>query len=246
MSELSIVIPAHNEGEHLERFVEDFLRRLSPATRDNMRETIIVENGSTDDTWEACERLRSGHPDIVRVFRNARGSYGEAIKRGMLESQGSQIAILECDFLDAAFIGKSQELYRTDKAMFTVASKRHPASEDNRPYRRRILTLGFNLVLRIACGYPGSDTHGLKFIDAALARRLCQIAQTTDEVFQTEIVLLAWRLGTTIHELPIYIAESRHHRVPILKRIPKIMNMVWHLRRSLRRFPGVVAKVERH
>jgi glycosyltransferase involved in cell wall biosynthesis len=242
----SVVIPAHNEGEHIEQFVEQFLMRLDAATHAALREVVIVENGSTDDTYEAGLRLQSAHPDTVRILKISRGSYGEAIKHGMLASRAEYIAILECDFLDAAFVSRAQDICCDCQARFVVASKRHDASEDHRPLQRRLLTWGFNMVLRVVCGYPGTDTHGLKFIDAPLAHELCHVAETTDEVFQTEIVLLAWHRGTTIHELPIYIAESRHHRVPILKRVPKIANMIWQLRKSLHRFPRASARVERH
>jgi len=124
------------------------------------------------------------------------------------------------------------------KAAFIVASKRHPDSVDRRPLKRRMLTWGINAVLNAVTGYPGSDTHGLKSIEGPLAKRLCELSVTTDEVLQTEIVLLAWRLGTEIHELPIQIEERRATSVSLPKRLPKVIGMVSELRRSLRRFPN--------
>lgn len=233
----SIVIPAHNEAENIEQFITQFVGRLPKDVRAVLREIVIVENGSSDATYQACRRNQQQFPDLIRVLSNERGSYGEAIKRGMLECTGSHLSILECDFLDVNFVSRSVEMFRNMNARLIVASKRHPQSLDKRPLKRRILTRIFNAILNIATGYPGTDTHGLKSIETALAKKLCNQATTTDEIFQTELVLLAWRQGIKVHELPITICEARSTPVSIRRRIPMVLGTVRELRRSLARFP---------
>lgn len=233
----SIVIPAHNEEENIGPFASRFIDDLTTRMADVEFEFIIVENGSTDHTLEAVRRLEAKYPQWIRVFSNERGSYGEAIKRGMLESNGAYLSILECDLLDAKFVAKSVELFRADETRFIVASKRHPESLDCRPLKRRILTRLFNTIIKVCLGYPGSDTHGLKSIEKQLAKRLCELALTTDEIFQTEIVLIAWRVGEDIVELPIHIEEVRAATVSIRRRFPMVIDLVRQLRRSLKRFP---------
>jgi glycosyltransferase involved in cell wall biosynthesis len=235
--EYSIVIPAHNEEENIESFVTTFIHRLPCNVEKVLAEIIIVENGSTDDTLDACRRLQEKFPKLIRTFSNDRGSYGKAVKRGILESRGTHLSILECDFLDADFVASSIDLFQANKARFIVASKRHPDSVDQRPLKRRILTKLFNCILNIFLGYPGTDTHGLKSIETKHAKQLCELAITTDEIFQTEIVLLAWRLGVKIEELPIYVCEVRPPPISMRKRFPIVVDAVRSLRRSLQRFP---------
>ena len=236
----SIVIPAHNEAVNLEAYVARFVQTLPDDVAELLEEIIIVENGSTDTTLDSCRRLQRRFPQLIQVCTIPRGSYGEAIKRGMLESRGTHISILECDFLDFQFVSSSIAIFRANRAQFVVGSKRHPQSVDRRPLKRRVLTTLYNFVfLRLLIGYPGSDTHGLKSIERSVARRLCEIAMTTDEVFQTEIVLLAWRLGIQIQEIPVQILEMRNPSVTVLRRVPKVLNTVQALRRSLVRFPKV-------
>jgi glycosyltransferase involved in cell wall biosynthesis len=235
--EYSIIIPAHNEAENIELFVADFIQRLPDLVRNVLREVIIVENGSNDGTLKACHRLHDRFPGMIRVISNKRGSYGEAIKRGMLESQGTHLTILECDFLDVNFVSSSIDLFNEGNAKFAVASKRHPRSQDKRSFKRRMLTMIFNRILNTFTGYPGTDTHGLKSIETELATRLCVQALTTDEIFQTELVMLAWRQGVRIHELPVNIREVRSTPVSILKRFPMVLDTIRQLRKSLRRFP---------
>jgi glycosyltransferase involved in cell wall biosynthesis len=233
----SVVVPVHNEAAHLEALTARFLGALPPEVTTVLHEVILVENGSTDDTLAACQRLRLAYPGVVRVVSNARGSYGEAIKRGMMESTGSHLSILECDCLLGEFVLESIAWFKDKGARFIVASKRHPDSVDGRPFKRRLLSRLFNYVLNVSVGYPGSDTHGLKSIEAGLAKELCALAETTDEIFQTELVLIAWRKGVRIDELPIRITEVRATPVSIRRRLPMVLDMVRALRRSLRRFP---------
>jgi glycosyltransferase involved in cell wall biosynthesis len=233
----SIIIPAHNEAQTIEQYISRFIRELPQSVSNVLLEVIIVENGSKDDTRAACERLREAFPNLIHVFSINRGSYGEAVKRGILETRGSHLSILECDFLDAKFVQDSISLFQAANVEFIIASKRHPDSLDRRPLKRRILTWGFNRVLNSISGYPGSDTHGLKSLETQLAKKLCELSITTDEIFQTEIVLLAWRLGRKIEELPIQIEERRATSVSIVQRLPKIVNLVSELRKSIKRFP---------
>jgi glycosyltransferase involved in cell wall biosynthesis len=234
----SVIIPAHNESSNIETQVTRFIKELPPEAVEILHEIIIVENGSTDGTLAVCRHLEKKFSNLVRVCTLPVGSYGEAIKLGMLESTGTHLSILECDFLDIGFVMRSVAIFRAERAELIVASKRHPESIDRRPIKRRVLTAIYNLVfLRLLMHYPGTDTHGLKSIEARCAKRLCHTAITTDEVFQTEIVLLAWRLGVTIEEIPISISELRTAPISIRRRAPKVLNTVQELKRSLIRFP---------
>jgi glycosyltransferase involved in cell wall biosynthesis len=238
MMEYSVVIPAYNEAANLEAAVGTFVQALPGNVAEVLKEVIIVENGSTDGTLNACHRVQQAFPKLVRVCTIPRGSYGEAIKKGMLESRGTHLSILECDFLFPEFVSASIAIFRANRAQFVVGSKRHPQSIDRRPFKRRALTALYNFVfLRLCIGYPGTDTHGLKSIETPLAKRLCEISITTDEVFQTEIVLLAWRLGIRIEEVPVQIQEMRGATVTVIRRVPKVLNTVQALQRSLSRFP---------
>jgi len=242
----TIIIPVHNEAPTLEAFVADFFRRLPPTVGAALLEVILVENGSRDDSAAACQRLERQYPDKVRTIAIDQASYGEALKAGIRASRGSHLSILECDVLDSGFVARSIELFATERARFIVASKCHPLSHDERALKRRLLTRLFNLLLRAAFRYPGTDTHGLKSIETALAKQLCAQALTTGEVFQTELVLLAWRQGVDIAELPLDIRETRPTPVSIKRRVPVIWGMLGELRRSLDRFPtDHVAAVQR-
>lgn len=79
---VSIVIPVLNEMEGL----PDLLREVSRA-RDKGAEVVLVDNGSTDGTWEAlCATLG------VVVVQEQRVGFGSAVKTGLLHAQGDVVA----------------------------------------------------------------------------------------------------------------------------------------------------------
>jgi glycosyltransferase involved in cell wall biosynthesis len=236
MNGCSVVVPVHNEGAHLEEFLAAFRAGLG-GLEAKVREALIIENGSTDDTFEAGGRAAEAWPGIVRVLRVSRASYGEAVKQGILEAKGDAIGILECDALDSNFLGRSLALIEGGEADLVVASKRHPGSVDRRPLKRRVLTRVYNVVLRLVFAFPGTDSHGLKTFRAGPAKELCRISQTGDEVFQTELVLLAYRLGYRVKELPFSILERRAAPISVSRRLPKVLRTIRDLKRSLARYP---------
>ena len=237
----SVVVPIHNEAEHLQEFVTNFLQGIADM-REQLHEILLVENGSTDDTFGVAQRLCADHPDVIRPLQLSEPSYGAAIRRGIEDSQGDWVCILECDVMSTEFVRASAELLNADGADFIVASKRHPQSVDKRPIKRRILTRLFNSYLKLRLGFPGTDTHGLKAIRSQVARHIIGECITAGEVLQTEMVLLAYRLGYRVVEVPLRLEERRCPPVSIAKRFPKVMKMVGELRASLSRFPAGAGK----
>lgn len=83
---ISIVLPAKNEGAALVALLPR-LRALAGG-----HEIIIVDDGSTDDTWQICEA------NSVRVIRQPYSmGNGAAIKRGAREAGGDILVFMDAD-----------------------------------------------------------------------------------------------------------------------------------------------------
>jgi len=236
MVSCSIVIPVHNEAENLQVLIKQFLDKLG-SSRQNVHEVLLMENGSTDNTLQVCKRLEEKWPDLVVAHKLPFPSYGEAVKQGIMSASGNVVCVLECDAMDISFFASSLEVFEENQADFVVGSKQHPESHDMRPFKRRMLTYLFNCYLKIFFKFPGSDTHGLKAIRTDTAKTICEAAITGGEVFQTEIVLLAHRMGFKVVEMPINLSEVRNTKVSIHRRLPKVMSIIKELKQSLSRFP---------
>ena len=236
MVKCSIIIPVHNEAAHIKDFVQQFWNNLG-RLQSNVTEILLMENGSSDNSYEECRDLEKKLP-VVKVHQISFPSYGEAIKQGMLKATGDVVSILECDALNVGFFSDSLTTIEQEKADFVIASKRHPQSIDSRPFKRRMLTFFFNLYLKIFFQFPGTDTHGLKTIRRTVAQSLCGVSVTGGEILQTEIVLLAHRMGYKVIERPFALEEKRGTKVSIVKRFPKVLNIIMELKKSLKRFPA--------
>lgn len=232
---ISVIVPLHNEGSGLREFFETFLTEADELiTQHEIQEILLIENGSRDETFDKALLLEKMRPALIKVFQLGFPSYGAALRCGISNARSEFLSVLECDCLNVTFLRESLQIFQSEKR-FIVASKGHPASNDRRPILRRMMTYNFNRLLRILTGYRGTDTRGPKSIDTALAQRLDNLALTSDEAYQTELVLLAWKLGVTIVELPITIAEQREAPIPPLSRVPKTLSIFLQLMKSLSR-----------
>jgi len=92
---ISIIIPAYNELENIEMFEKELFAECDKL--DKEYEVIVVNDGSTDDTYEALDDLKLKHPHL-RVFKNKTNrGMGYSMRRGIDKARGDSIVFLDCD-----------------------------------------------------------------------------------------------------------------------------------------------------
>src|ERR1044072_3443792 len=88
---LSVVVPAYNEADTIERVVEKLLEIPE------LLEIIIVDDCSTDKTAEITQRLANQHPSI-RIARHQKNSgKTEALKTGFALTRGDIVIVQDAD-----------------------------------------------------------------------------------------------------------------------------------------------------
>jgi glycosyltransferase involved in cell wall biosynthesis len=88
---VSTIIPVHNRPDMLREAVTSVLAQTYRPI-----EIIIVDDGSADETADACEQLAAAHPEI-RVLHQANAGPGAARERGRLAAHGEFIQYLDSD-----------------------------------------------------------------------------------------------------------------------------------------------------
>jgi glycosyltransferase involved in cell wall biosynthesis len=224
MFSVSIVIPVHNEAGFLATAWERLraeLEGLEAAVT-----VYLVENGSTDGTLAIAQRLED--PSLF-VLSLPQPDYGAAMREGLLAAaEADWIVNFDIDYFSVPFI---RGLFDID-ADVVIASKRAPGSDDRRSVLRRVGTRTFNLLLRTLFGSRVSDTHGIKGFRGNVVRRLVPATTSTQDLFDTELVLRAEMAGYRIAEVPIVVEELRETRSSFVKRVPRTLRGLLQLRRS--------------
>jgi glycosyltransferase involved in cell wall biosynthesis len=129
--EVSVVIPAYNESERIERTLQVTVACLKKQLASF--ELIVVDDGSRDGTGEAAaravQRLRLGK--LVRVISySPNQGKGWALRQGAEIARGSYIAFLDADLdISPQHIPDYLAVLRKEKADAVIASKRHADSQ---------------------------------------------------------------------------------------------------------------------
>jgi undecaprenyl-phosphate 4-deoxy-4-formamido-L-arabinose transferase len=93
---ISVVIPVFNEEENLEELGERLVRTLTALGR--AFEIILVDDGSTDRSWELLTQLHRQHPQVIRALQFHR-NFGQhqAVFAGLQASRGQVVVTLDAD-----------------------------------------------------------------------------------------------------------------------------------------------------
>jgi hyaluronan synthase len=92
---LTVIIPAYNEGEMVAKSIDSVASALYPSDR---LEIIVVDDGSTDDTWDHIERAAARHPGLVTThrFSQNRGKRA-ALGAGFVRARGEVTVTIDSD-----------------------------------------------------------------------------------------------------------------------------------------------------
>ena len=88
---VSVVIPAYNEGSHIEQTINSVATYLSTIEDRYRWEVIVVDDGSTDDTLAIAEAAATGNPAILVAPHPANFNLGQALRYGFSVARGDYI-----------------------------------------------------------------------------------------------------------------------------------------------------------
>jgi dolichol-phosphate mannosyltransferase len=149
MNSISVVIPLLNEQETL----FELARRIDAASDGELCEIVLVDDGSTDGSWQAIEELAQTRGS-VRALRFRR-NFGKAaaLAAGFAEATGQIIITMDADLQDdpkeiPRMLAKLGEGYDVVSGW-----KQHRFD----PWHKRWPSLGFNAILRYFSKIPLHD-----------------------------------------------------------------------------------------
>ena len=228
INNFSVVIPVFNEEEIFLDSAEKIYNICNQV--DKPFEIIFSENGSFDNTVNLIQNFIKDK-DNCFMIRNEIPNYGLALKNGFRNAKNDLIISFDIDYFSEKFLEQSLKL--SDEFVGIVASKRMSESEDERTIVRKLATSTFVLLLKFLFQTSLSDTHGMKAIRRDNIQKEINNVISTQDIFDTELLIRIEKSGFKIQEVPAKVNEIRPSVSVIFKRIPRTLKSLFKLRYQL-------------
>jgi glycosyltransferase involved in cell wall biosynthesis len=190
----SIVLPVHNQADHLEAVVRDYREVLD---RLPMRhEIVLVPNACRDETPGLCRQLADERHGIV-VVELTKGGWGRAVRAGLSAAGGDLLCYTNSARTSPQTLSLAL-LYANANPDVVIKAQRK--IRDN--WRRQLGSLLYNLECRMLFGLASWDINGTPKVFPRTFGKLLALT-SDDDMIDAEFVVTCRREGYAIVEVPI-------------------------------------------
>lgn len=200
--ELSIVIPLLNEAESLPELTQ-WIQRVLTA-QGLSYEVILIDDGSTDDSWEVIEALAQTDPALRGIRFNRNYGKSAALDTGFRAVRGRVVCTMDADLQDSP--EELPELYRliTEEKYDLISGWKKKRFD---PLSKTIPTKLFNGVTRWLSGIQLHDFNcGLK----AYSHRVVKSIEVYGEMHRYIPVIAKWAGFRRIGEKVVQHQERKY------------------------------------
>lgn len=211
---LSVIIPAYKQAKTIRQDIYSIYDTLEQI-RYPYELIVVVDGTEVDLTFQEAKKCQIKSLKIVGYPHNHGKGY--ALRYGMSRSKGDYVAFIdsgmEIDPNGLSMILEHMEWYQAD---IIVGSKRHPASQVNYPFDRKIISFGAHIISRFLLGINVHDTQaGLKIFKRQVLEKVLPRLLVKNYAIDLEILSVASHLGyKKIYEAPLklnYVFQSLTH-----------------------------------
>jgi len=209
---ISIIMPAFNEGDHIDSNLRETISYLKEIDVDY--EIIVVDDGSKDNTFIEIEGVANGNDKVRALKLGSNQGKGFALKHGCGHITGDVTIFYDADLDIPPFelINLLNKFLDEDTDVL-IGSKRHPESELDYPWHRKLASDVYAILLTILFRLPLRDTQtGLKIFKTEVLRRVYPKILCKRFAYDVEILANANKLGYKIKESPVKITFRRERR----------------------------------
>ncbi len=232
MDQLSLIITMHNDADKIRNTIQqtqDFLKLNNIDA-----EIIIAEDGSTDGTDQIAKEIASTNPSIYHLHADQKLGKGLAIERATKFAHNNLVMFMDSDLsTDLSGIPRLIQAIK-DGASIAVGSRGHPQSQVERDSKRDLFSHAFNAIVQFLFGIKIRDMQcGFKAFLKKDVTPLFELIKQKKWAWDTELLVLATKIGLTITEIPITWREAGDTKVKILhntkEHIKGLVQLKWRL-----------------
>jgi glycosyltransferase involved in cell wall biosynthesis len=232
--DVDIVVPVYNEADQVEssvRALHEFVHREFPFSA----RITIADNASTDGTWAKAVALADALAGVRAIHLEEKGR-GRALRAAWSASDAAVVAYLDVDLstdLDALLPLVAPLV--SGHSDIAIGTRLAPGARVVRGPVREIISRGYNSLLHVALRGRFSDAQcGFKALRREVATRLLPLVEDEEWFFDTELLVIAERIGLRIHEVPVDWVDDPDSRVDIARTIRDDLRGVWRMLRRRR------------
>ncbi|MEM4524377.1 MAG: flippase-like domain-containing protein [Archaeoglobaceae archaeon] len=199
---VSVVLPAYNEARRIRRAVERVEEQLIALGYDY--EVIIAEDGSTDGTDKIAKEIAENNPRVRHLHSDERLGRGRALMRAFEKCKGDIIVYMDVDLsTDLRHLGEI--INEVLKGYYIVTGSRlMKESKAKRPLKREFASRAYNFLVRFLLRSKIHDHQcGFKAFRKDAIIEICKKVKDTHWFWDTEVLLLAQRMGYSVKEIPV-------------------------------------------
>jgi putative flippase GtrA len=230
---LDIVIPVFDEERDLPGSVRRLHHFLATEVPYPARITV-ADNASTDGTLAVAQQLARELPDVDVIHLDDKGR-GGALQEAWMSSTASVVAYMDVDLsTDLTALMPLVAPLISGHSDVAIGSRLSASSRVVRGPKREFVSRSYNLILRGVLGARFSDAQcGFKAVRADVAHQLLPLVADTGWFFDTELLVIAERVGLRIHEVPVDWIDDPDSQVDVLRTAVDDLKGCWRVGRAL-------------
>ncbi|MAJ28262.1 hypothetical protein CBD41_02450 [bacterium TMED181] len=217
----------------LERAIRETLGYLD--TLGDGGELLLVSDGCEDQPEEILGPWQDRDSRLRWIQLDRHRGKGAAVRQGVLEARGDQIAMLDVDL--SASPDSLRILRAAMSSGVSVVCGSRALSESVLPkpqgWLRRLSGSIFRDLVRVYTGLKIRDTQcGCKLFEASVIKPIFRDMKTEGFAFDVEVLVRARQSGLEIVEVPIEWSDAEESRVQLLRDGLRMLWVVLTLPRS--------------
>jgi glycosyltransferase involved in cell wall biosynthesis len=214
---VDVVIPVYNEEGDLERSVATLREFLLGHVEHDWR-IVIADNASQDRTLEIAKQLADRYPGQVSYVHLDQKGRGRALRKAWTESDADIVSYMDVDLsTDLSALPPLIDSLIDSEYDVAIGSRLKPGAQVRRGLKREFISRTYNLIIKLMFWHHFSDAQcGFKAVTRRAVRDIVPLVKDQAWFFDSELLLLAERMGYKISEVPVEWADDPDSRVRIV------------------------------
>ncbi|MEK6805790.1 MAG: glycosyltransferase family 2 protein [Pseudomonadota bacterium] len=173
--ELSVIVPTYNEGGHIAETLRWIESGITPWCQ--AFEILVVDDGSTDNTWSELQTARRGSARICALRFSRNFGKEASLRAGLEAASGRAVVVMDADRQHPVeLIREMMGIWRSGQADVVEAVK---ASRGRESWLHKTTARLFYFMMRQLTGFDLNNASDFKLLDRTVRDAYLELKERT-------------------------------------------------------------------